>query len=294
MKYILDVDTGIDDALAIVYSLANKLDIIGITTVFGNNIVSNVTNNTLNLLELFNSDIPVYEGSSHATDSKEFIPNEFVYTLFGKNGLGDIKLSHKSNKQEKSAIDFIIDSAKKYKNDLTIICSAPLTNLANAYLKDKAIKDINVVSMSGAYKHPGNITNDAEANIYKDIKAAKIVYDNFNVTSLPLDVTTKVSFSLKDIEKLNTLNNRQAKVLYSLFTRLLKYETTPHDVLTIEAIIHKEAFKHICTSISINNDGKMIEKHGNNTNVCLDIDNNFKERFVNNIYKYLITYEKQL
>ncbi|MGX7327714.1 nucleoside hydrolase [Enterococcus bulliens] len=67
-KLILDVDTGIDDAFAILYALAQsqQAELIGITTSFGNVQVKQATRNTLQILELFQAEIPVYIGADRS------------------------------------------------------------------------------------------------------------------------------------------------------------------------------------------------------------------------------------
>ncbi|MBR6956875.1 MAG: nucleoside hydrolase, partial [Erysipelotrichaceae bacterium] len=90
-KVILDVDTGIDDALAIAFLLGKKeVDVIGITTCFGNVTVQTATENTLNLLHLLGrDDIKVYPGADRPWSGREWIIGEHLHRIHGYNGIGN-------------------------------------------------------------------------------------------------------------------------------------------------------------------------------------------------------------
>ncbi|MFR2410959.1 MAG: nucleoside hydrolase [[Clostridium] symbiosum] len=94
MKMILDVDTGIDDALAIAYALGSEeAQLIGVTCCFGNVTVDKAVQNTLRVLRLFGAgEIPVYAGAPEMFTGKEFVPNEVCKRVHGLNGIGEIEL----------------------------------------------------------------------------------------------------------------------------------------------------------------------------------------------------------
>lgn len=205
-KIIHDCDTGIDDALAILLSIkSKKLDIIGISTVAGNSSVINSTHNTLRVLRLLGSDIPVYKGADHPLNY-DLIEAGHVH---GKDGMGDSSLpligedDLLTSIKKESACEFIIESSLKYKG-LTIVTTGPLTNLALAILSGDLRKENieEVIVMGGAINRPGNITKSAEFNIYVDPHSANVVFKSgLPITLVPLDITHEVILTPKFLEK---------------------------------------------------------------------------------------------
>lgn len=194
-KIIYDCDTGIDDALAILLGvMSKKLEFIGISTVAGNSNVLNSTRNTLRVLRLLGSNIPIYKGEEHPLES-DSIHAEYVH---GNDGMGESSLPNIEDidkyVQKISASEFMVESSKKNR-EITILTTGPLTNLAlailNGGLKKENIKE--VIVMGGAINVPGNITISAEFNIYVDPHAANIVFNSgLPITLVPLDITHQV------------------------------------------------------------------------------------------------------
>lgn len=312
MKYIIDLDTGIDDTFALIYLLSNHKDVLGVTTTFGNVTVDRACINTLSLLDLFKYDIPVFKGGSHKYKTKEeFKPSEVVYKIHGQNGIANIKLNKPKRKvEEKSASDFIIEQANKYGKDLTLIMEATLTNLAIALDKDeKAIKKIgHIVLMGGALTVEGNASKYAEANIHNDYKAAKRVFESgINLSVVGLDVTMKTIIKVDDFKIWNTLNNKNAKVLYKMLKYYAFYEldgvnyAAMHDPLAVEVAINRNIVKYaLPINLKIddkNIKGKMIGDLNKINDVkahevILDVNSNkFIKKFVRKIYQKLEEYE---
>jgi len=190
---ILDVDTGVDDALAIAYAVRSpELRLLGLTTCFGNVPVDEATRNTLYVLERLGSDAPVLQGAQEPLRRKR---KEAVRHIHGEKGLGgvlDIAPARKAEKQH--AVDFIIEQVRKLPGQVTIVSVGPLTNLALAVRKDPGIAELvdQVVIMGGAVRVPGNVTPHAEANIHSDPEAADTVFrSGLPITLVGLDVTLK-------------------------------------------------------------------------------------------------------
>ncbi|THE11931.1 nucleoside hydrolase [Bacillus timonensis] len=191
-KVIFDVDTGIDDAMAIAYAVNSpELDLLGLTTSYGNVAVDEATRNTLAVLEKLGRKIPVYAGTA-----KPLVRGNregFAKKVHGEDGLGNVlNFEPAASAETQFAVDFIIEKVKKHPNEVTIIAVGPLTNLALALQKAPEIVEhvSDVVIMGGAVFVPGNATPHAEANIFTDPEAAKIVLSSgLPITLVGLDVT---------------------------------------------------------------------------------------------------------
>lgn len=196
-KMILDLDTGVDDALAIAYAVAAPdVDLIGIVASYGNNLLDVCAENSLKLLELLGqTDVPVYKGLPHASTSYHFDVMQVSLDIHGNNGIGDVDLPTPQRAVETmSGVDFYIQAAYQYGKDLIIIPTGPMTNLAAALDKDPEIADLigNVTFMGGALTVEGNVTDVAEANINQDAKAANTVLtSSLPLTMVGLDVTLR-------------------------------------------------------------------------------------------------------
>lgn len=216
-KVIIDVDTGIDDALALILAIkSGKLDIKGITTVSGNVPAKVATENTLKILKLMNRcDIEVYEGENRPKAREIF----YSHSIHGENGLGgQLKELVTKDKNEKKAVDFIIDEVNNHPNEISLIMLAPLTNLAKAFEKAPEIKTKikEIYIMGGVVKGPGNQSPVAEFNFYVDPESA---YDVFNsgvpIKLIGLDVTRKAQFFEADLEGINR-NSNLTKFVYNI------------------------------------------------------------------------------
>src|SRR4030095_6483712 len=159
VKMILDLDTGIDDGMALAYAIGNpEIELIGVTGTYGNVYTEVGVQNVLNILNMCNAqEIPVFAGENHAMCKDGFNRLEVSARIHGANGVGQFQMEQSPKHQEKkSAVDFLVESAKKYGDELVIVATGPLTNLAMALKKAPEMKDImgRVVIMGGALTIP--------------------------------------------------------------------------------------------------------------------------------------------
>lgn len=234
-KIILDLDTGIDDALALAYALASEeLELIGITATYGNVLVETGVRNDLSLLELFGApEVPVFAGPTHAStkDGFEVLPvSEFIH---GKNGVGDVEIPEPKGKvQEKSAVDFLIESVREYGDDLVIVPTGPSTTIAAACEKDPEFgKNAHIVMMGGALIVPGNVSPAAEANVNQDPEATDALFRAASdVTMIGLDVTLQTLLTYKETATWRELGTVGGDFLADATDYYIKsYETnSPH------------------------------------------------------------------
>lgn len=215
-KVILDLDIGVDDTMALMEAIANpEFDVIGITTVYGNVARDISTQNALDLTDMLgHSEIEVHPGATQSIISEEvFEAPENIWEIHGKNGLGNIEIPRSSREaSEENAADYIARMADEYGEDLTIVATGPLTNIAEVVKKHpEALKKVgNLTIMGGAVAVEGNVSPFAEANISNDPEAAKIVLEESgaNITLVPLDVTMAVMINRDDVKKWRELGKK--------------------------------------------------------------------------------------
>ena len=211
---IFDVDTGIDDALAMAYALNSpELDLLGFTTCFGNVSVVEATRNTLAVLEKVGKQVPVYMGAKQTLMRGEKDGNS--KHVHGEDGLGNtLKKAPMAQAESKFAPDFMIEQVKNRPHEITILAVGPLTNLALAIKKAPEIIPLvkEVVIMGGAVKVPGNASPYAEANIIADPEAAEVVFSSgLPVTLVGLDVTMKTLLPKTKLKEWRATEQKAAK-----------------------------------------------------------------------------------
>jgi purine nucleosidase len=200
-RIILDVDPGIDDALAILFALRRPaIEVLALTTVFGNADTDTTTRNALQLLDLFGRpDIPVARGAARSL-ARPFTRK--ASHIHGQNGLGEVALPPPSRAPvAEAACDLIIRLARENPGEITLVPVGPLTNVALALLKapETAERLAGVVMMGGTLFHPGipGLPSPmAEANVWGDPEAARILFaSGARITLVGMDVTMKTLFT---------------------------------------------------------------------------------------------------
>ncbi|GAA2784807.1 nucleoside hydrolase [Saccharopolyspora taberi] len=188
---VVDCDTGIDDALALLYLLGDpEVDLRAVTTVFGNTDAGTAAANTLRVLEMLGrDDVPVAVGA-RTNRRGTFHLAPYVH---GDDGLGNTGLPAPVGAASgEPAAELIVRLARENPGRLNLLAVGPLTNLAAALDLEPRLPELvgHVTVMGGAAHHPGNVTPVAEANIHNDPEAARIVLRAvWDVTLVPLDVT---------------------------------------------------------------------------------------------------------
>jgi purine nucleosidase len=291
---IMDVDTGVDDALAILYALESRqLDVLGITTVNGNVPLGMVNVNTLKVLSLAGrTDVPVHPGA----DRPLLRMSEHVHHIHGDDGIGNAldDFSYSNECQEQFAADFIIEQAKRNPGEITLIAVGPLTNLALAFRKEPKLSEWldEVVIMGGLVSEAGrgNTSPNSEFNIFTDAEAAQIVFHSgVETTLVSLDVTKQTLLSIEDIRRLEGRKYhdfvKQSTEVYRAFSkeRFNLDGCALHDPLAVGYVLNRDFLrteKHYVDveTVSPLNYGQTVCDFGGllgrepNVNVCLDVD----------------------
>jgi inosine-uridine nucleoside N-ribohydrolase len=231
-KIILDCDPGHDDMMAIILACASdELDLLGITTVAGNQTGDKTFTNAMKVLSLIGENqIPVIQGF----DKPMLRDLTIAPNIHGNSGLDGAELPDSTIiPSDGHAVDFIIETIEKTAGKTYIIATGPLTNIAVTLIKAPEIKKkIERIIIMGGALFDSNITPAAEFNIYVDPEAAKYVIDSgLQMTLVTLDVSNKALFTWKDIEELKSWNGRVSFIIGSL---LQFFGQTCKDVFDLE------------------------------------------------------------
>ncbi|GAA0186502.1 hydrolase [Lithospermum erythrorhizon] len=205
-KIIIDTDPGIDDAMAIFLALQSpEIEVIGLTTIFGNVHTTLATRNALHLLEVAGrTDIPVAEGSHFAitictASSHKGTKPRVADSKHGVDGLGNQNFPPPNGKPiDQSAADFLTHQASLFPGKITVVALAPLTNIALAIQSDpRFIKNVGqIILLGGGFLVNEEVNPAAEANIFGDPDAADIVFTcGANVMAIGINITRQVILS---------------------------------------------------------------------------------------------------
>ena len=190
---LMDVDTGVDDALALLLALASpEVELVGISTVAGNVPLSRTTDNTLRLLQWAGrSDVPVYAGAEQPLVRDPVAADD----VHGATGLGAAQLPEARRSPAGDGVEFLLSTLQARPGEMTLVATGPLTNLAQAETRVPGVlrQARQVVIMGGAVGVPGNVTPAAEFNFYADPHAARqVLASAAELMLVGLDVTHQV------------------------------------------------------------------------------------------------------
>ena len=198
---IVDVDTGVDDALALLLALSSpEVELIGVSTVAGNVPLRRTTDNTLRLLQwMRRDDIPVHVGAERPL-VRDAVAADDVH---GESGLGAAHLPEARNSPAGDGVEFLLSTLQAQPGEVTLVATGPLTNLAQAEARVPGVlrQARQVVIMGGAVGVPGNITPTAEFNFYADPHAARqVLASEAEMVLVGLDATEQVWLKQADLQ----------------------------------------------------------------------------------------------
>lgn len=295
MKVILDMDPGIDDAIAFLIALnSSKLDILGVTTVSGNVAIEKTTYNALRILEAVGKKTVVAKGASRPLFKRPIHSGK----IHGSDGLGNSDLKTTST----SVLDaqtFLRDTLFTHrKKAITILATGPLTNIA--LLLDREPSLVNkldkIVLMGGVYgmvrNVRGNVSPYAEFNVYCDPEAADLIFNSgAKIDAVGLDVTMHPECAIDEIT-LNAIGRLKEKSAI-VASKMLSYPVSRHkifhlhDVFALARLLKPNMFKTVNCMVNVNKFGKFrgrcvtTMKKGN-VNVCSYVDPSMFNKFVIN------------
>lgn len=268
-KVILDVDTGTDDAVALmVAGLSPDLRLLGATTVVGNCITTICTENSLRVFDHIGLDVPVYQGMLEPMVRPDF-PRSGPSVIHGD--YLDLPPSRTVARRQ-HAVDWLIETYLASEGDIVLVPVGPLTNIATAIRKEPAIlaKIPELVIMGGAH-HIGNRSASAEFNIWVDPEAARVVMNcGRPIRLVPLDVTHKALISLEDCQRLRAIGTPAATAAatfiekriagYSQYQPMSQPDSAPvHDALAVCAIIDPSVITTEFIPVDVETKGELTD-----------------------------------
>ena len=247
---VLDVDTGIDDALALLLALRSpELDVLAVTCVAGNVELTQVVRNTLGVLAILGAqDVPVAPGAA-----RPLLRRLTTATFFhGQDGIGGIPLpALTARPADESGPTMLCRLAREHEGELHLVAVGPLTNVALACRLDpdfpRRLK--RLIVMGGAAAVSGNITPAAEANFYNDPESAAVVFElGADLTMVGLDVTLRALFEARRhhllADHVPRSGDAVARFAYAILDHYLQadlaagLEGSPlHDPLAVAALV---------------------------------------------------------
>ena len=305
-KIILDCDPGHDDAVAITLAGINeKIDLLGITVVAGNQTLEKTSVNALNVCQCLGLDVPVYAGCGRPMIREKMVAAD----IHGETGLDGPVFEPLTKKlEDQHAVLYMIDTLMKSDGDITVVTTGPMTNLGMAMrLEPAIIRKIQEIVLMGCAYTTGNVTPAAEFNIIADADAAYVAFTSGRpITMVGLDVTRKALCYPSIVERMDKIGNKASK----LFVDLMKHFCTSqkavfgweggplHDPITIAYLIDPTVLKTKPMHAEIDIRGTQsygrtncdyfgYQKKEPNANVGIDIDvEKFWDLVEDNLRKY--------
>lgn len=244
-KIILDCDPGHDDAVAIMLAANSpQLELLGVTTVAGNQTLENTRRNACNVLQWLGRNVPVYAGC----DRPLVRAQQIAADIHGKTGLdGPVFPERTKFPEDEHAVQYLIRTLMASDGDIIMVTTGPMTNLAMALRLEPRIaeKIRRIVLMGGSYQN-GNVTPAAEFNIYADAEAAHICFTAGRpITMVGLDVTRKVLCYPAVVDRMERVGTRASRLFVELMRFFCKTQKEVygmkggplHDPLTIASLI---------------------------------------------------------
>jgi len=249
IKVIMDCDPGHDDVFALLTLLAHpeKVDVLGFTTVVGNQTLAKVTDNLLRVLTLIQSDVPVSAGASVHLNGLTYVQPG----AHGESGLDGAALpSAKRQVTGIHAVEWIYETLKNSSEKIILIPTGPLTNIALLLQKYPEIKSkIAYITLMGGSVYRGNVTSQAEFNIWADPEAAKIVFESgLPITMSGLEVCHAASLLHEEVDLFKS-ERPVSKMVHGLlgffnaFAKNLNQPGSPmFDVCPVMHLLYPELF----------------------------------------------------
>jgi inosine-uridine nucleoside N-ribohydrolase len=265
-KILLDVDPGIDDAVAMCMALFDsQLEVVAVTAVGGNVPPDQATCNVQAIIEQL--DPPRWPRIGVASMPEMGLPNREL-NLHGADGLGNANFPVSQLQHIHRSEKVICDEVRAAPGELTIVALGPLTNIARAFARDPGLAEMvgQLVIMGGTLAGPGTITPAAEFNIYCDPESARNVFRSpATKTLVPIDISGQVAFGYDVLEMLPPEASRAGRFLrrvlpflFRAYRQELGYEHSAlNDAVALIAALYPELFEIELAAVDVELAGEL-------------------------------------
>lgn len=302
MKVLFDCDPGHDDIFALCALLAHpqRFELLGCTTVAGNQTVEKVTDNLLKVLSHLDRKVEVSVGASCSLDGKTHVQP----VAHGQSGMDGPNLPEaKFSVTGLDAVEWMYQTLSAQQDKVTVVATGPLTNVAMLLMKYPSMKNrIERIALMGGSLYSGNITSQAEFNIYVDPQAAKVVFaSGIEITMSGLEVCHRAMILHSEIDRFNT-KGKAARLMYELlefYSRYAKHLGQPgsplFDLCPVVELLVPELFTSVELFVDVETQGELTrgktvgdvrswaDKRKINAKVLIDVDRQaFIDVFVEN------------
>lgn len=319
-RILIDTDPGVDDALAILLAMkSSELQVEAITTVSGNVHVDQATENLLRILGLLDlSQYPIIAKGESQPLVKPLVKAEHVH---GEDGLGNIsKLRNPDGSlrylpayceiSTTTGVDLILEMVDRFPEELVLVALGPLTNISKAIQKDPVCmrKLQSIVLMGGVFTEYGNVTTNAEFNVFVDPHAAHDVFNSgVPIHIAPLDVTHQVALTgdrlKEEVQGRSDIISRFLKESTQVCMEFYRehvgfYGLHIHDALPIGMLTHPQFFKSVDAYVQVETEGNLTsgmtvadlrrerEIENPNASVCVEVN---ADAFLNYFFGRILT-----
>jgi inosine-uridine nucleoside N-ribohydrolase len=259
---LIDCDPGHDDAIALLLALASaELELLGVTTVCGNQTLEKTTANAIRVLEFVDhGDIPVAAGADRPLVRERFV----AAYVHGESGLEGPELPPaRANAVGSHAVDFLAETILNSSRPITLIPTGPLTNVALLLMRhpEAAVRLERIVLMGGAIAE-GNVTPAAEFNIWADPEAARRVFESrIDLTMIGLDVTHKALVKPDQVRERGRVGRFVAELLefFEVFHReTYGFEGSPiHDAVAVAHVVRPSLVETVDRAVIVDCGGDL-------------------------------------
>ncbi|KAF0222984.1 MAG: hypothetical protein FD179_1820 [Erysipelotrichaceae bacterium] len=246
-EILIDCDPGIDDTIALMMAFKDpSIEVIALTTVFGNASVEITTHNALILNDYFKFNVPVYKGAAIPL----FHPRKYQSIVHGPNGMGNVDFPAPTSKvSPKYAWDAIYDEAKKRGKTLTVLTLGPLTNVAIAILRYEDLKEyVKEIIIMGGSATKGNAKPFGESNVVNDPYAMQVILNSqIPVTMVGLNATETTRMTEEEHKQIFADASKIDPLIVKMLTHYKGVQgmygdngMVIHDAATMAVVLHPE------------------------------------------------------
>jgi len=265
-KIILDVDPGIDDALAMTLALFDpRIEVVAVTAVGGSVSPEQATRNVQTIIETL--DPPRWPRVGAATAPDRPLPADNAH-IYGADGLGNADFPVSQLHHKHLSVKVIADELRTAPEEVTIVAMGPLTNIAGAFRRDPSLaaQTGQLMIMGGAFGGGGNVTPAAEFNFFCDPLAARdVLRQPTTMTLIPLDITRQIVMTFADLDRLPSDSTKAGRFLRRILPFMFRTHRQEyglegirlHDTVSLAAVLHPELFTTERMAIDVETQGEL-------------------------------------